>query len=109
MILISHLGTQDLIIILLRQASLLDYVYLCKLRHCFYLLVSLAKAISGRAEIVGWKLDTDMMMCKKSSDAHLFSHDIIDFHGKQCILLVSSYMHDVIWQLCHRFAYFVVV
>ena len=28
-----------------------------------------------------------MMMCKKSSDAHLFSHDIIDFRGKQCILL----------------------
>ena len=27
-----------------------------------------------------------MMMCKKSSDAHLFSHDIIDFRGKQCIL-----------------------
>ena len=25
-----------------------------------------------------------MMMCKKSSDAHLFSHDIIDFRGKQC-------------------------
>jgi len=27
-----------------------------------------------------------MMMCKKSSDAHLFSYDIIDFRGKQCIL-----------------------
>jgi len=50
------------------------------------LFASLAKAISGRAEIVEWKLDTDMMMCKKSSDAHLFSHDIIDFRGKQCIL-----------------------
>ena len=47
----------------------------------------MAKAISGRAEIVEWKLDTDMMMCKISSDAHLFSHDIIDFRGKQCILL----------------------
>ncbi len=55
-----------------------------KFRDCFYLLASLAKAISGRAEIVEWKLDTDMMICKKSSDAHLFSHDIIDFRGKQC-------------------------
>ena len=55
-----------------------------KFRDCFYLLASLAKAISGRAEIVECSLDTDMMMCKKSSDAHLFSHDIIDFHGKQC-------------------------
>ena len=55
-----------------------------KFRDCLYLLASLAKAISGRAEIVEWKLDTDMMMCKKSSDAHIFSHDIIDFRGKQC-------------------------
>ena len=55
-----------------------------KFRDWFYLLASLAKAIPGRAEIVEWKLDTDMMMCKKSSDAHLFSHDIIDFRGKQC-------------------------
>ena len=55
-----------------------------KFRDCFYLLASLAKAISGRAEIDEWKLDTDMMMCKKSSDAHLFSHDTIDFRGKQC-------------------------
>ena len=56
-----------------------------KFRDCFYLLASLAKAISGRAEIVEWKLDTEMMMCKKSSDAHLFSHDIIDFSA-QCFL-----------------------
>ena len=40
-------------------------------------------------EIVEWKLDTAMMMCKKSSDAHLFSRDIIDFRGRQCILLSS--------------------
>ena len=57
-----------------------------KFSDCFYLLASLAKAISGRAEIGEWKLDTDMMMCKKSSDAHLFSYDIIDFCGKQCLL-----------------------
>ena len=30
-----------------------------------------------------------MMMCKKSSDAHLFSHDIVDFRGRPCILLSS--------------------
>ena len=56
-----------------------------KFRDCFYLFASLAIAISGRTEIVEWKLDTDMMMCKKSSDAHLFSHDIIDFSA-QCFL-----------------------
>jgi hypothetical protein len=43
-----------------------------KFRDCFYLLASLAKAISGRAEIVEWKLDTDMMKCKKSCDACSF-------------------------------------
>ena len=35
-------------------------------------------------QIVEWKLDTDMIKCKKSCDAHLFSHDIIVFRGKQC-------------------------
>ncbi len=92
---------------LLRPQSTMEYLYLileCKIlllyycgmyrclitfifwkfRDCFHLLASLAKAISGRAEIDEWKLDTDMMMCKKSCDAHLFSHDIIDFRGKQC-------------------------
>jgi len=75
-ILISLHGTQDFTI----AASFVYYdLFEEKIRDCFYLLASLAKAISGR-----WKLDTDMMMCKKSSDAHLFSHDIIDFRGKQC-------------------------
>ena len=100
----------DLVLIktLLRPQSTMEYLYLilerkilllyyCGMYRCLitfifwkfrdglYLLASLAKkAISGRAEIVEWKLDTDMMMCEKSSDAHLFSHDIIDFRGKQC-------------------------
>jgi len=42
--------------------------------------------ISGRAKIVQWKLDTAMMMCKKSSDVHLFNRDIIVLGGKQCTL-----------------------
>ena len=63
---LSHLGTQDIIIILLRHASLLDYFYFLEISRLFFTCVfaSLAKAISGRAEIVEWKLDTDIMMCK---------------------------------------------
>ena len=38
-----------------------------KFRDCFYLLDLLAKAISGRAEIVEWKLDTDVMVCKNQA------------------------------------------
>jgi hypothetical protein len=37
-------------------------------------------------KIVEWKMDTAMMMCKKSIDDHLFNRDIIDFGGKQCTL-----------------------
>ena len=80
-----------------------------KFRDCFYLLASLAKAISGRAEIVEWKLDTDMMKCKKSCNAHLFGNDIIYFRGKQCRVFSPICMHDFIWQLRNRSVYFVVV
>ncbi len=38
-----------------------------KFRDCFYLFASLANAISGRAEIDEWQLDTDMMMCKNQA------------------------------------------
>ena len=51
-----HLGTQDLIIILLRHVSLFHYFYLLEISRFFYLLASLANAISGRTEIVEWKL-----------------------------------------------------
>ena len=112
-------STMEYLYLILERKTLLLYycgMYRCliififwKFRDCFYLLASLAKAISGRAEIVEWKLDTDMMMCKKSSNAHLFSHNIIDFRGKQCTVFSPSHMHDVIWQLRNRSVYFVVV
>jgi len=62
----------------------------------------LAKEISGRAEIVEWKLDKNMMKSKKSCNAHLFSNDIIYFRGKQCRVFSPICMHDFIWQLRNR-------
>jgi len=90
---------------------LLDYFYFLEISRLFFtcLFASLAKAISGRAEIVEWKLDTDMMKCKKSCNAHLFSNDIIYFRGKQCRVFSPICMHDFIWQLRNRSVYFVVV
>ena len=73
---------------LLRQASLLDYFYLLETLPLFLPACFVGKGniwLVVLPEIVEWKLDTDMMMCKKSSDAHLFSHDIIDFSA-QCFL-----------------------
>ena len=49
-------------------------------------LIEINIATNRRAEIVEWKLDTDMMKFKKSCDVHLFSHDIIDFRWEQGIL-----------------------
>jgi len=37
-------------------------IILWRLRDRFFLLASLALAISGRAKIVEWKLDTALMM-----------------------------------------------
>jgi|APCry1669188879_1035177.scaffolds.fasta_scaffold354372_2 hypothetical protein len=48
-------------------------------------------------------------MCKKSSDAHLFNRDIIDFDGREAVHIIFSYMHDINWQLRNRSDYFVVV
>ena len=53
---ISHLGTKDFIILLMHKQYL---------------------------DIFEWKLDSAVMICKESSDAHLFNRDIIDFGEKQ--------------------------
>ena len=63
--------------------------------------------ISGRAKIIEWKLDTAMMMCKKSSDAYLFIRGVIEL-WRESVHIIFSYMHDIIWQLRNRSVYFVI-
>ena len=56
------------------------------------MLASLAKAISGRAEIVEWKLDTDVMVCKNQAMLIYLVMTSLIFAGSsaQCYLAIVN-------------------
>jgi hypothetical protein len=81
---VSHHGLERKILLL--RHSLFVIIFRKQISRLFLPDCFLGINISGRAKIIEWKLDTAMMMCKKSSDAYLFIRDIINSGGKQCTL-----------------------